>query len=58
MIILIYVVVGFLTFGWRWNRTPDDLFGGREIGCLFAGVFFWIYWPALGAIAITKPKAA
>jgi len=44
--VLTYLLVGFLTFGWIYDKHPNSDGAGAFIG----GLFWPIYWPGYGSL--------
>lgn len=47
-----YCAIGFLTFGYLWNRGGGVLEAGA-VGT-YAGIFWPIYWAGRAGIALTQ----
>jgi hypothetical protein len=56
MAVLVYSIVGLLTFGWRWNRPSPSDEGVTWAIAFLAGIFWPFYWPGCASIFLMKPK--
>lgn len=54
-LLVFYIVVGFLTFGFAYTREWSPLqaqTGGQQIGSILSGFFWPLYWPGYLSIKL------